>query len=144
MALKQIYLLDTNTVSELAKNEPNEKLTICMDAYSHFSVISSTVWYEMLYGIEKLPDGNRKKKLDLFVTEYVQSVFPILPYDEHCASLQAHIDAKMKIKGTPVPYINAQIAATALANNLVLVTRNVKDFEPICSEFPLHVENWFE
>lgn len=144
MALKPIYLLDTNIVSEIAKPSPNEKLLLNLDAQSCFSVISSTVWYEILKGIAILPEGSMKSKLDKYATEYVQAVFPILPYDEHCASLQAHIDSKMQKKGTPIPYKDAQIAATALANNLILVTRNTKDFEPICREFPLHVENWFE
>lgn len=143
MALKQIYLLDTNIISEIAKPLPNEKLLINLDAQSCFSVISSTVWYEVLKGIAILPEGAMKSKLDKYATEYVQTVFPILPYDEHCASLQAHIDSIMKSKGTPVPYKDAQIAATAMANNLILVTRNTNDFEPICREFPLHVENWF-
>ena len=143
MALKQIYLLDTNIISEIAKPLPNEKLLINLDAQSCFSVISSTVWYEVLKGIAILPEGAMKSKLDKYATEYVQAAFPILPYDEHCASLQAHIDSIMKAKDTPVPYKDAQIAATAMANNLILVTRNTNDFEPICREFPLHVENWF-
>lgn len=144
MALKQIYLLDTNIVSEVAKPSPDEKLLLNLDAQSCFSSISSTVWYEILKGIAILPEGSTKSKLNTYATEYVQAIFPILPYDEHCASLQAHIDSKMKENGTPIPYKDSQIAATALANNLILVTRNTKDFEPICREFPLHVENWFE
>lgn len=143
MALKQIYLLDTNIVSEIAKPSPNERLVLNMDAQSQFSVIGATVWYEILHGIEILPESSMKSKLEKYAIDYVQAMFPILPYDEHCASLQAHIDSKMRAKGTPVPYKDSQIAATALANNLILVTRNTKDFEPICKEFPLHVENWF-
>lgn len=46
--------------------------------------------------------------------------------------------------GTPVSASNAQIAVTALANNLIIVTKNTKDFEPIQKEFSLCVENWFE
>lgn len=144
MALKQVYLLDTNIVSEIAKPYPNEKVHLCLDAQSHFSVIGATVWYEILRGIEMLPDGSRKIKLWKYANDYIQTIFPIIPYDEHCASLQARIEAKMKANGTPIPYKDSQIAATAMANNLILVTRNVKDFEPICQEFPLSLENWFD
>ena len=144
MALKQIYLLDTNIISEPTKPSPSEKVLTTMDSKSKFSVISASVWYETLRGIGLLPEGKRKDTLSTEYLDYIQTNFPILPYDEHCASLQANIFICMKNKGTPVPIVDAQIAATALANNLILVTRNTKDFEPICREFPLHVENWFE
>ncbi|MCQ2572734.1 MAG: PIN domain-containing protein [Treponema sp.] len=144
MAVKRIYLLDTNIISELTKPLPSEKLLTELDARGMFSAISASVWYETLRGIEILPEGKKKKVLSTEYLDYIQTHFSILPYDEHCASLQAAIFVRMKNKGTPVPIVDAQIAATALANNLVLVTRNVKDFEAICSEFPLHVENWFE
>ena len=43
-----------------------------------------------------------------------------------------------------IAYAEEQIAATALAYNLILVTRNIKDFEGIAEFFPLKLENWFE
>ena len=36
------------------------------------------------------------------------------------------------------------IAATAISNNLILVTRNTADFEPIKEVSNLMTENWFE
>lgn len=144
MALKHIYLLDTNIISEPTKPSPSEKVLTIMDSKSKFSVISASVWYETLRGIGLLPEGKKKDVLSTEYLDYIQTNFPVIPYDEHCASLQASIFIRMKNKGTPVPIMDAQIAATALANNLILVTRNTKDFEPICREFPLHVENWFE
>ena len=144
MALKQIYLLDTNIISEPTKLAPSEKVLTTMELKSKFSVISASVWYETLRGIGLLPEGKRKDTLSTEYLDYIQTNFPVIPYDEHCASLQADIFIRMKNKGAPVPIVDAQIAATALANNLILVTRNTKDFEPICQEFPLHVENWFE
>ena len=38
--------------------------------------------------------------------------------------------ASCALKGTPVPALDALIASTALANGLVVVTRNVKDIVP--------------
>lgn len=144
MALRSIYLLDTNIISEPTKPNPSEKVLSTLDFKGKFSVISASVWYETLRGIEILPDGKRKQTLSTEYLDYIQTNFPIIPYDEHCASLQASIFARMKNKGTQVPIVDSQIAATAMANNLILVTRNTKDFEPICKEFPLNVENWFE
>jgi predicted nucleic acid-binding protein len=39
----------------------------------------------------------------------------------------AHLTASLLDKGRPLPTLDSQIAATALAHDLVLVTRNVKD-----------------
>ena len=144
MALKKIYLLDTNILSEPTKPFPSEKVLLELDSKSMFSVISSSVWYEILKGIELLPDGKKKQTLVTEYLNYIQTSFPIIPYDEHCASLQAEIFARMKTNGIQIPIVDAQIAATAMANNLILVTKNTKDFEPICRDFPLNLENWFE
>ncbi len=49
--------------------------------------------------------------------------------------------AKLESEGKAAPYQDSQIAATALAYNLILVTRNIKDFEGIAEFFPLKLEN---
>jgi len=144
MALRKVYLLDTNIISEAIKPIANENVCSRLEMTTFSSVISATVLYELLKGINILPEGARKSKLDKFVNEYVRTTYPILPYDEHCASIQAEIFARMQKNGTPVSISDSQIAATALANNLIIVTRNSKDFEPIQKEFSLCVENWFE
>lgn len=144
MGLKNIYLLDTNIISEPTKSEPEEKVLTLLDGKGEFSTICSTVWFELLKGIAILPEGRKKTELEHFATDYVQFNFDIFPYDSHCASIQADIYARMLKNGTPVSVFDMQIAATALANNLIVVTRNAKDFEPIQKEFSLMVENWFE
>jgi len=144
MELKKVYLLDTNIVSEPTRKTPDEKVLMNMDQKSFSSVICATVWYELLKGTAILPNGKKKEMIWNYHNEYVRATYPILPYDEHCASIQAEIYSRMQKNGTPVSISDSQIAATALANNLIIVTRNAKDFEPIQKEFSLCVENWFE
>lgn len=144
MGIRNVYLLDTNIISEPTKPAPEEKVLTLLDAKGELSTICSTVWFELLKGIEILSEGKKKTELEHFATDYVQGNFDILPYDSHCASIQADIYARMLKNGTPVSVFDMQIAATALANNLIIVTRNAKDFEPIQKEFSLMVENWFE
>lgn len=43
-----------------------------------------------------------------------------------------------------VPYSDSQIAATAIANNMILVTHNTEDFLPLVQNSILHVEDWWE
>jgi len=52
------------------------------------------------------------------------------------ADLSAHLERK----GQPIESADIFIAATALAHNLILVTRNQRHFERVPG---LVVENWF-
>ena len=144
MGLKPMYLLDTNTVSEPTKKNPQEQVLTLLEAKGAFSAICSTVWFELLKGIYLLPEGGKKRSLSEYCYAKVQVDYPIIPYDDHCAAINADIYARMLKNGTPVSPTDMQIAATALANNMIVVTRNTKDFESIQAEYSLCVENWFE
>lgn len=52
------------------------------------------------------------------------------------------IRQRLESKGKRAPLADAMIAATAIANNLILVTRNVKDFESIREVSSLLIEDW--
>lgn len=144
MGLKKVYLLDTNIISEPTKPLPQENILIALEEKGCFSQICAPVWFELWKGIDHLEEGKKKTYLENYAVEYIQKNFPILPYDSHCAHVHADIFARMQKNGTSVSPMDMQIAAVALANNLIIVTRNKKDFEPIQKEFSLLVENWFE
>ena len=144
MGLNRIYLLDTNIVSEPTKINPQSRVLSTLDEKCMFSQICAPVWFELLKGVYVLAVGKKRSFLEDFTINYVQSNFPILPYDSHCAHVQADIYARMQKNGTHISVLDMQIAATAIANNLIVVTRNKKHFEPIQREFSLMVENWFE
>ena len=144
MGLNRIYLLDTNIVSEPTKINPQSRVLSTLDEKCMFSQICVPVWFELLKGVYVLAEGKKRSFLEDFTINYVQSNFPILPYDAHCAHVQADIYARMQKNGTHISMLDMQIAATAIANNLIVVTRNKKHFEPIQREFSLMVENWFE
>lgn len=144
MELNRIYLLDTNIVSEPTKINPQSRVLSTLDEKCMFSQICAPVWFELLKAVYVLAVGKKRSFLEDFTINYVQSNFPILPYDSHCAHVQADIYARMQKNGTQISMLDMQIAATAIANNLIVVTRNKKHFEPIQREFSLMVENWFE
>ena len=137
------FLLDSNIVSEASKPSPNLHVLELIKNNRQESSIASVSAFEMLYGIGVLPDGARKSRLLSYLNDIVFSYYEILPYDFECSKTHAQILAKLKSVGQMLPYQDSQIAAIALANSLTLVTRNVKDFNPITKYFPLKIENWF-
>lgn len=144
MVKNSMYLLDTNVISEGSKLSPNPKIAEKLDLFSDFCKVSTISWYELQKGIKRLPEGKKKRFLADYAVEQVAKIYDFLPYTKECGDTQAEIYAKLEKRGKAVPYQDSQIAATALANDLILVTRNVKDFEEIVHEFPLKIENWFE
>lgn len=140
--MKNIYLLDTNIISRVTKPEPDEKLMTNLELHTGTCVISSISWYELKNGIELLDEGAKKTKLQTFLDDYVQPAFPVIPYDIHAASINADITSKLLRMGKPTPILDTQIASIAIANNLILVTNNIKDFQIFSENFNLMVEDW--
>ncbi len=143
MEMKKIYLLDTDVIAEGSKIYSSEKLISMLDSNSDRCAIPAAVWFEFLKGINVLPDGNRKECLKKFAYDIIQPAYPVIPYDDHCASVHAGIFVAMQKMGLPVSQLDMQIAATAIANNMVIITGNTSRFEPIQHEYSLQVENWF-
>ena len=86
--------------------------------------------------------GKKKTKLNLFLHNYVKPSFPIIPYDDHAAAINADITGQLIPKGCPTPILDTQIASIAIANNMILVTANEKDFEIFKKRCSLMMENW--
>ncbi|MBR4427533.1 MAG: type II toxin-antitoxin system VapC family toxin [Spirochaetales bacterium] len=139
-----MYLLDTNIISELGKLSPVRKVTEMISKKQRVSAVPSIVWGECLFGMNRLPLSNRRLKLEDFYLNSVLETFPFIPFDEHAAWIFSDIKSRLERIGKPAPLLDMQIAATAIANNLILVTRNVKDFEPIAEVSALMLENWFD
>lgn len=138
-----IYLLDTNIISEPTKVKPAENVIQKLAENLEYSCISSITWAESLTGVKQLPEGKKKSGLFDFLIENVQKMYEIIPFDASCASIYSDIALKLKEKGKPVPQFDMLISATAIVNNLILVTRNTSDFAPIAEVSNLMLENWF-
>lgn len=137
------FLLDSNLISELSKPLPNANVLTNIQRFEPLCAISAITLQEALFGVELLPGGSRKNRLKDYV-EIVKRKFDVIPYDAIAAAYYAEVVAKCNRAGLPRPICDSQIAATALANDLILVTRNTKDFEPIAKITSLKIENWFE
>ncbi len=138
-----LYLLDSNIVSEFSKLDPDENVMAQMKRKERFCAISAVTLQELQMGLELLPEGKRKDQIRGFL-EVVKRRFSIIPYDRSASVVCGEILAAMQKVGQPRPVCDSQIAATALANSMILVTRNTKDFQPLQKISLLKLENWFE
>lgn len=135
------YLLDTNILSELCKNEPNSNVVKLVERYSDRCTTASLVIHEISFGINRLPKGELKRDLQLFLRQIENYQFSVLPYDNPSAIHHAKERARLSAIGLTPSFVDGQIAAIATVNNLTIVTRNTNDFKYFKN---LEIENWFE
>ena len=135
------YLLDTNALSETARPRPSTQLVARFQAHRAELCTSSVVWHELCIGVSRLAPGRRKAQLQVWLAALASSSLPILPYDRDSAHWQAEERARLERVGRIVPFRDAQIAAVARVNDLVLVTANLADFAGFEG---LRVESWME
>ena len=122
------YLVDTNVLSELRRKSAHAGVV------AWFSQRPATTLYlsvltlgEIRKGIEADSDVlHRQSLLDWLETD-LPAFFNgrVLPVDTAVADRWGRLVAAA---GRPLPAIDSLLAATALEHDLVLVTRNVKDF----------------
>lgn len=141
--MNKVYLLDTNIVSEFTKEYPNQNVLALYEARKNMCAISATSFQELVYGAEKMPEGKRKNSITNFV-ENLRNNIEIIPYDGFAAEICGQLSGQCAKEGKPLPYCDTQIAATAIANGMVLVTRNTADFEEAAERSFLRVEDWFQ
>jgi tRNA(fMet)-specific endonuclease VapC len=133
------FLLDTCIVSVPATKRPNPEVLRQLGLHAHECAIGAPIWHELNFGVRRLPTGRRRAALEAYLEEVVHATFPILAYDAAAAAWHARERVRLEKRGMTVPYVDAQIAAIARTNGLVLVTADARDF----ARFEhLEVEDW--
>ena len=126
-----MILVDTNIISEMMKPEPAVKVINWIDQQEVIQLYISTVSIaEISYGINALPDGNRRILLEDSFNKVLRDAFEyrIISFDEVAAHFYGKIMGRRKVIGKPLSILDGQIAAIARANNLAVATRNIRDF----------------
>ncbi|MBQ2548783.1 MAG: type II toxin-antitoxin system VapC family toxin [Treponema sp.] len=141
--MKPVYLLDTNIISEFTKPRPNTNLIKKVLNHDNLCAISSTVWQESIFGYQRMPEG-RKKQIVGDTMQSIKDSYEIIPYDSFASEICGELQAKCEEKGKTCPRYDSQIAATAIANGMVLITHNTEDFATLQEVSMLKVEDWWE
>jgi tRNA(fMet)-specific endonuclease VapC len=127
-----IYLLDTNAVIAVIKGDDGLLALLKQHTPQDFA-LSAIVVHELYYGAAK---SQRKAENSARVNALQ---FPVLEFDREDARHAGEIRATLATLGTPIGPYDALIGGQARARNLVLMTRNVREFERIKG---LAIETW--
>lgn len=122
------YLVDSNVLSEPTRPSPDPRVVEWLREHEGALVVDAIVLAELYAGILALPAGRRRRRLEEWFRRVVQSI-ECLPWDGAVGLRWARLVTDLRRRGTPVPLLDSLIAATALAHDLTVVTRNARDFE---------------
>ncbi len=130
-----MYVLDTNTLIYFFKGVGNVSRILLSKPPREIG-IPSIVLYELEVGIAK-SKAPRKRLQQL---ENIISVINVLPFTAKEARSSATVRAQLERTGIPIGPIDILISGTAIANQAILVTHNVKEFKRINK---LEIEDWY-
>jgi tRNA(fMet)-specific endonuclease VapC len=133
------YLLDANLLSEPMRPRPVASVVEMLERALDECATSALVLHELEFGVARLPESRKKAILSSYLVDVIGRL-PVLPYDTTAARWHALERARLTKRGRAPAFVDGQIAATAVVHGLVLVTRNVADFQAFEG---LRVTNWF-
>lgn len=130
-----MYVLDTNTLIYFFKGMGRVGNRLLATPPAEVA-IPSVVLFELEFGLAKssAPEKRREQLAK------IHTVVQILPLDRRAAALAAQVRASLERAGTPIGPYDVLVAATALANDGILVTRNTSEFGRVEN---LRVEDWY-
>ena len=124
-----MYLLDTNVISELRRAKPRGAVVAWLQGVDDRDLhLSAVTIGELQRGVEatREHDESRAAELEAWLEQRAAS-YNVLPMDGHCFRVWAKL-----MHGRSRELVeDAMIAATAQVHGLIVVTRNVKDFEAL-------------
>ena len=122
-----MYLLDTNVISEIRKRKPHGGVSAWFAQVRAEDIqIPAVVIAELQDGVEitRLQDPSKAREIELWI-DRIMLTFVVVPMDgamfREWSRLMAGKSGDLTVDG--------MIAATARVLRLIVVTRNVKDYE---------------
>ena len=129
-----MIVLDTNVVSALMLERPDPQVLAWLDTEPADEIWTTTISvFELRFGIERLPAGRRRNRLDLELARLLQDDLQgrILPFDVDAAREAGRIAAQRERRGATVEFRDTQIAGIAVARQARIATRNARHFRDL-------------
>jgi predicted nucleic acid-binding protein len=123
-----IYLVDANVLSEPTKQAADSRVVTWLDANESNLVVDSIIICELRIGILALPRGRKRDRLEQWYETVVETI-DCISWDATISQRWATLVVELKRKGEAVPLLDGMIAATALQHDLIVATRNTRDFQ---------------
>lgn len=128
------HLLDTDICIYAMKGR-EQKLASRLEELSGHCAISDISLFELYAGAHRY-DFPAKR---LSIIEDFSNRLKILPFDSKAARIAGPIQYKLESEGQRIGNYDILIAATALSRNLVLISKNIREFNRVPG---LQVEQW--
>lgn len=124
------YLLDTNVVSEPERKRPDRNVLEWLDNVDYRSVyLSALTVGEIKKGVAKLATGKRKAHIQNWLEDVRQHFAGrILPMTENTFLAWGQMYGYLEKRGIVRPIFDSLFEATAIEHDLILVTRNTRNF----------------
>ncbi len=129
------YLLDSNICIHFFRGNFG-MLDLLNSVGIENCAISEITLAELVFGAEKSSNPEKNHKIINSFCEKIR----ILPIFD-AISIYGKEKARLQKNGTVISDFDLLIACTAIENNLIMVTENVKDFEKISN---IIIENWIK
>lgn len=126
------FLLDSNAVIAIMKGNPKVLANLQSHHPRDFG-LPAIVAHELYFGAFK----SQRAAENLARVEALQ--FEVVEFDRNDARFAGQVRATLTLAGTPIGPYYVLIAGQALARSLILLTRNVSEFQRVQG---LALENW--
>jgi len=127
-----VILLDTNVISALMKQDPDQAVEAWLDRQPLESLWTTAITvFEIRVGLELLASGRRRQVLEEAFSKSLDLDLEgrIISFDESAAQAAGRIAAARRKIGRSLEVRDVQIAGIAIARKAKLATRNIRHFE---------------
>jgi len=129
-----VILLDTNVISALMQQRPDDAVVRWLDGLPAESIWTTSVTvFEVWTGLELLETSQRRRRLELAFTQLLAEDLDsrVQTFDQSAAVAAAGLAARGSREGRPVEVRDVQIAGIAVARKATLATRNIRHFRDL-------------